>query len=80
MFYNANSLFAFGLILDMSNEIYYVDDFVIYMQMVLLFFSFVFIFICLEVSTMVFYLSKTIFMNIRFYYLSINDCNSFYGI
>ena len=46
MFYNANIYLAFGLILDISNEVYYGWWIDIYIVMVLLFFSFVCIFIC----------------------------------
>jgi quinol-cytochrome oxidoreductase complex cytochrome b subunit len=53
MFYNANSFLAFGLILDMSNEIYYGWWLRYIMPMVHHFFFFVFIYICVEVFIMV---------------------------
>lgn len=46
MFYNANIYLAFGLILDISNEVYYGWWIDIFIVMVHLSFFFVFIFIC----------------------------------
>ena len=53
MFYNANSTLAFGLILDMSNEIYYGWWLRYIHANGASFFSFVFIYICVVVSIMV---------------------------
>jgi len=53
MFYNANALLAFGLILDMSNEIYYGWWLRYIHANGASFFFFVFIYICVEVYIMV---------------------------
>lgn len=53
MFYNPNSLLAYASIMELNNEIYYVDDYGLYMLMELLFFLLLFIYIWQEVFIMV---------------------------